>query len=183
VSYFENMDLSQETLQADFDIDRYTGEWFEIAKLPNFFEVGCSSAKANYQRIATNAISVLNTCLDEEGGGLQRPNPAVPGTCLNAWIFGTGIARDLNFPAALNVSFPSSPEADTPIPNYLVHKTDYDTFAVVGSPDRRGLFLLARDQIMSKKLYRKLLRFVEKLGYNTNNIIINTQDGRPVVRH
>lgn len=176
------MNLSQEVLQPDFDIDRYTGVWFEIANLPVFFEVGCASSKAQYNRIAPNAISVLNTCLDEQGLGVQRPNPAVPGTCLNAWIFGTGIARNLQFPAALNVSFPSSPEPPSQGPNYLVHKTDYTSFAVVGSPDRTNLFILGRKQIMSARKFKKLVSFSQSLGYDTSNLIINTQNGKKVVR-
>lgn len=179
------MDLSQEVLQTPFNIDRYMGEWFEIAKLPNFFEVGCSSAKAQYNRIASNAINVINTCLDEEGGGLQRPIPEIEGVCQNAWIFGTGIAKNTDFPAALTVSFPSAPESAmmTSGPNYLVHKTDYTTFSIVGSPDRRGLFILSRTKTMTKRLYNKLLRFVQSLGYDTSNIIINTQNGKSVVRY
>lgn len=174
--------LSQETLQPDFDVDRYLGVWYEIAKLPTFFGVGCSSAKAQYERIASNAISVLNTCLDDKGKGLQRENPQLPGTCLDSWIFGTGIIQDPDFPSAISVNFPSSPQPQTNAPNYLVHKTNYTSYSVVGSPNRQGLFILSRTPTMSKKKYNSLVRFAKSLGYNTNNLMIDQRDGRPVVQ-
>jgi apolipoprotein D and lipocalin family protein len=167
----------QETLQADFELDRYLGEWFEIAKLPNFFEIGCASAKARYDKLSETVISVINTCLNEFGECTGRK---MGRQCIAGWLQGQGRVVNPAFPAALKVEFPTFADP-SPIPNYLVHATDYTRFAVVGSPDRSTLFILARRPVMLRPLYRRLLRFSQQLGYDVDNIIINTRGGRPVV--
>lgn len=193
------MDLSNEVLQVvgvsdaelqpDFDINRYLGTWYEIAKTPNFFETGCSSAKARYELINSSTVSVVNTCLGEDGQRLRRTceqaggrgcrgiNNTVPPT-----IRGSATVVDPKAPAALRVTFPGEPDVLPPgVPNYLVHLTDYKRFAVVGDPQRVFLFILARAPRMSERLYNDLVEFSAELGYDTDSIIVNTRNGRPVV--
>lgn len=188
-------DVSDAELQDDFDIKRYLGTWYEIAKTPNFFEVGCSSAKARYELINSSTISVVNTCLGEDGKPLRRtceqaggqgcqgrPGRSGISNTVPPVIRGRGIVVDPRQPAALRVTFPGTPDILPPnIPNYLVHKTDYKKFAVVGDPQRMFLFILARAPRMSQRLYKDLVEFSAGLGYNTDSIIINTRDGCPVV--
>lgn len=183
------MDLSNEVLQPNFNIKKYLGTWYEIAKTPNFFEKGCSSAKAEYQLMNANTISVKNTCLGPDGKPLRR-------TCEEAGNRGCrgvgntvppvirGTARPVNpeEPAALRVNFPGTPDVLPPdVSNYLVHLTDYRRFAVVGDHSKVFLFILARAPRMDERLYDDLISFSKKLGYNTNSIIINERDGYPVV--
>lgn len=186
------MDLSQEVLQPAFNLDRYLGKWYEIAKTPNFFEIGCASAKAEYEKITNTTISVVNTCLGEDGSKKRR-------TCEEAGGFGcrgpdntippvirgkATVVKVLNedFPAAIRVSFPTEPDVLPPnIPNYLVHTTDYCSYAVVGDLQRQFLFILSRKPTMNMRLFNELVRFSAKLGYNTDQIIINTRHFKPVV--
>jgi len=183
------MDLSNEVLQPDFDINRYLGTWYEIAKTPNFFEVGCSSAKARYELMSSTSISVVNTCLGEDGKPLRRSCVSAGGRgCVGAGntvppiIRGKGVIVNPEEPAALRVTFPGSPDVLPPgVPNYLVHCTDYKRYAVVGDPTRTFLFILARAPRMSQRLYNDLVDFSAELGYNTDSIIVNTRNGSPVV--
>lgn len=184
------MDLSNEILKRNFNVDRYLGDWFEIAKTPNFFEVGCESAKAKYGKRTDTILTVLNTCLGEDGDpktrtceeaggiGCRGLNNTVPPR-----IRGTAQAVDPRIPAALHVSFPSSEfdMANKDVPNYLVHDTDYKIYAVVGDPSRKFLFILARKKYMSAELFNAIVEFAAKLGYDTDSIIINTRNGEPVV--
>jgi len=184
------MDLSPEILQPGFDVEEYLGTWYEIAKTPNFFEIGCASAKAKYSKINRTTISVVNTCLGEDGKKKTRTCKEAGGRecrglndTIPPVINGKGIVVNPKFPAALRVSFPSEPEILPPaIPNYLVHSTDYCTYAVVGDLQRKLLFILSRTPIMSKRLYNELINFSNNLGYDTSQIIINTRKYKPVVR-
>lgn len=57
--------------------------------------------------------------------------------------------------------------------NYLVHRTNYDQYAVVGSPGRESLFFLARRPKISRSSYDKLVRYAESLGYDTSRLVID----------
>ena len=183
------MDLSQEVLQPAFNLDRYLGKWYEIAKTPNFFEIGCASAKAEYEKITKTTLSVVNTCLGEDGSkkrrtfeeaggfGRQGPDNTIPPV-----IKGKATVVNEDCPAAIRVSFPTEPDFLPPnIPNYLVHTTDYCSYAVVGDLQRKLLFILSRKPTMNMRLFNELVRFSAKLGYNTDQIIINTRHCKPVV--
>jgi len=189
MSILKDMDLSKEVLQPDFNLNRYLGEWYEIAKTPNFFEIGCASAKARYDKLSNTVISVINTCLDEDGDCKSRTceeagrnNCRHKCECIPGWIWGQAKVLNPLFPAALRVSFFGEPDIlPSGIPNYLIHSTNYKGYALVGDPGRVFLFILARKPVMKKSEFKKLVKFAKSLGYDTDKIIINTRKGKPVV--
>ena len=96
-------------------------------------------------------------------------------------ITGTAVAEDPQYPAALTVSFPDVPAV--PGPNYLVHKTDYYSYSLVGSPTKTTLYILSRTPQMSRKLYHHLKHLARKLGYNVDELVLDNnalQDECPV---
>ena len=58
--------LKHENLQPNFDINKYMGEWYEIARLPNPFDLDCANATARYRKIAPNTISIVNKCYNDK---------------------------------------------------------------------------------------------------------------------
>jgi apolipoprotein D and lipocalin family protein len=50
------------------DLQRYLGQWYEIAKYPNWFQKKCKSdTKAHYSLRADGHVAVLNLCRQEDG--------------------------------------------------------------------------------------------------------------------
>jgi hypothetical protein len=50
------------------DLDRYVGQWHEIARYPNFFERMCvGDVTATYARNPDGTISVVNACRKDDG--------------------------------------------------------------------------------------------------------------------
>ena len=49
---------------SGFDVDRYTGQWHEVARIENSFERGLTQATATYSRNADNTIRVVNRGYD-----------------------------------------------------------------------------------------------------------------------
>ena len=47
----------------NFEIDKYLGEWYEIARTDNAFERGCTDVKAVYTMRDKSGINVLNSCV------------------------------------------------------------------------------------------------------------------------
>jgi len=145
-----------------FEIERYLGDWHEIAKIPLKWEVGCTFAKANYSWDSKrNVLLVRNDCLDEnEKLKYSR----------------TGIAYipDMKYKSRLRIKFnpPSDPEG-----NYIVLYTDYEKYSIVsnGVVDGGHVWVLARKNKISKADARFLLRKVEAAGYDPNKLIANSK--------
>ena len=115
------------------NLDRYAGEWFEIARLPNRFQRECvGEVRARYTRRPDGRIDVLNQCRTERG----RKEAS-------------GIARivDARTSAQLKVRF--APAALSFLPfvwgdYWIIGLAEDYSWAVVGSPDREYLWILAR---------------------------------------
>ena len=51
-----------------FDVNRYLGKWYEIARLDHSFEVGLSNVYAQYSLREGGGIQVVNRGFDEKSG-------------------------------------------------------------------------------------------------------------------
>ena len=152
--------MTQEVLEADLDIFMYAGRWYEIAKLPNPWETRCFRSTADYyvddsplRRGQPAELDIVNTCYNKQGEIIDQGEA-------RGWI------PDPNKPAALVVEFEDNPVKGW----YLVHRTDYVNFSIVGSPDRQFLWILSRNPEMCENVYKQLLYFIEKIGYDRNRI-------------
>ena len=48
------------------DLSKYTGQWYEIAKIPNSFQDHCiKGTTAKYTVKKNGEIAVINSCIDE----------------------------------------------------------------------------------------------------------------------
>ena len=170
--------VSKEILQPNFDLYRYMGKWYEIFKFPTLFQSKCARSTAEY-------IQVQDETLKMETKSLRIAEPKITIFTLVECFDNNdklvyhykGEVRVVNpeYPAALEVGFHVSadPLRFTGTPNYLIHETDYDNYAIVGSLDRRSLFVLARKQSIDLELFKMLIDRVRILGYSTNNLILD----------
>jgi len=143
------------------DLERYTGTWYEIARLPNSFQEKCSgNVAAQYSLLDSGEISVKNSCIDREG--------KVDSAYGIAWV------TDPNDTSKLKVSF-------VPLLKYLhIFSGDYWIFdldlnyewAIVGSPDRKYLWFLSRKRSVSRKMLSLLKSKAKGLGFSIENLII-----------
>ena len=46
----------------NFNVEKYTGKWYEIARTENRFEKGCSNVSANYSLNKDGTLRVVNKC-------------------------------------------------------------------------------------------------------------------------
>lgn len=154
---------------ATVDLDRYQGTWFEIFRLPLKWEdETASDITATYSLNADGSIRVDNRCIDEDG----KPSQAI----------GRAVAVDESN-ARLTVSF---------LPQWLrwlpYTKGDYWVFrldpgyriALVGSPDRRYLWLLAREPHLSVAEQQPYLDWAHNAGFDLARLIRPIQTGNRV---
>lgn len=115
------------------DLDRYAGDWFEIARFPNRFQRQCvGDVRASYARRPDGRLDVVNRCRTADGLTEAR-----------------GVARiaDTQTFARLKVRFaPAWLSFLPPVwgDYWIVGLAPDYSWAVVGDPGRDYLWLLAR---------------------------------------
>jgi apolipoprotein D and lipocalin family protein len=134
------------------DLSKYLGKWFEIAHLPARFEEGCSDIAATYSLQENSNISVLNEC--RRNGKVKVAK-------------GTAKVVDKSTDAKLKVTFFWPFYGDYWIINL---GSDYD-YAVVGTPNRKYLWILSRTPQMDGKLFSQLTDFAKSKDFDVQSLI------------
>jgi apolipoprotein D and lipocalin family protein len=140
---------------------RYSGRWYEQARLPTPFQRPGSLAIADYALQGDGSLSVTNTAVFPDGrtgsiGGTATPVP------------GSGNAR-------LRVRFRGF-AALAPVPaagNYWILGLDpaYQ-IALVGTPDRGCLWLLSRQKHLPAASRQVWLSRAKSLGFDTQQVVL-----------
>ena len=146
---------------ASVDLSRYTGTWYEIARLPMWFQRHCVDSKAIYSSRPDGAVGVRNECVTDTGGVERAEGVAtVVDTKTNARltvVFDNWFAR----------LFGSSREG-----NYWILDLDQEyQAAMVGTPDRRFLWILSRTPQLDEATYRRLVERAQQLEYPVSDLI------------
>src|SRR5664279_4090344 len=142
------------------DLNRYMGMWYEIARLPNFFERKLKCTSATYTLRGDGKITVLN-----KGNYLTDPEKSTSSQGI-AWI------PDKNSPAKLKVQFFWPFSGD-----YWIMDLDKDyRYVLVGDPSLKYLWILSREKKMDETTYEMLLKKAIENGYDLRSIIRVDQD-------
>lgn len=152
---------------AAVDLERYAGLWYEIARLPVFFQDAEDRATARYTLNADGTIDLVNTAIRPDGTTRSVTGTAVPVPGSNNAKLRVTID---NFFARL---FGSPPEYG----NYwILELADDYSLALVGSPDRKTLWLLARKPQVGGTLVDEYLEAAEEKGYPVTDMIIHPSE-------
>lgn len=143
--------------EPQFDRAAYLGRWYQIALIPNRFQAQCvGDTSADYRALPDQRIEVTNRCRTKDGHaeaiGVARPHREHPD---NHAILQVRFA-----PAWL--SFLPFVWGDYWVICTLGH---YDA-ALVGSPDRRYLWILARTPTLDDARYAALVAIAKAQGFD-----------------
>lgn len=142
------------------DVQRYAGQWYEIARLPMPFQKQCAAnVTATYTVNPDNSITVLNRCQRADG----------------SWSQADGLARAQNAEnTRLSVTFLPKAVRWLPVGRapYWVMALDKDyRTAMVGQPNRKYLWLLSRTPQMDEQTYQTYLAQAKAQGYDLSDLI------------
>lgn len=145
-------------------LTEYAGLWHEIARLPVFFQAKQDTATARYALNGDGTIDLVNTAISPDGATRSVKGTAVPVPGSNNAKLRVSID---NFFARL---FGSPPDYG----NYWILKLADDySVALVGSPNRATLWLLARSPDISEETLRTYLDAARQQGYAVEEMIIH----------
>ena len=143
------------TAVAPFNVKRYEGTWYEIARLDHSFERGLSDVTANYRLQPDGSVVVVNRGYDAKRG---------------QWREATGSASFIGDAslASLKVSFFG--------PFYGgYHVVALDTrnyrWAMVVGPSLDYFWILSRDKLLPLEIEVRLLEQAKQLGIDIGKVI------------
>ncbi|MBF8747013.1 lipocalin [Pseudomonas putida] len=147
------------------DLQRYQGTWYELARLPMFFQRNCVKSQAHYALREDGRIDVTNVCQEKDGQtnaahGTAEPQQA--GKTDKLWV------RFDNWFSRL------APNLTKGQYWVLYHDADYRV-ALVGHPNREYLWLLSRTETVSDQTRERLLSIAREQGYDTSKLIWRQQ--------
>jgi apolipoprotein D and lipocalin family protein len=139
---------------SGFDIERYLGTWYEVARLDHRFERGLSEVTATYNLRDDGGVHVLNRGFNDETG---------------IWKDAKGKAYFIGDPdvGRLKVSF-FGPFYGS----YNIFELDEQyRYAMVAGPDRSYLWILAREPELDTATLERLVGRATELGFPTDDLI------------
>lgn len=142
------------TVVSPFDVKRYAGQWFEIARLDHRFERGLSDVNATYRLEADGSVAVINRGFDAAKGEWKE-------------AVGRALFTGDSNTASLKVSF-----FGPFFGGYHVIALDPGyRWAMVIGPNTDYLWILARDKQLPPGVREQLVAQAARLGVKTNELI------------
>jgi apolipoprotein D and lipocalin family protein len=143
------------------DVQRYLGKWYEIARLPFKYQEGCNCTTAEYSLIDSTTIRVINTCRkDSITGEIDQAT-------------GKGFVVEGSNNTKLRVQFFWPFRGDYWIID--LDKENY-SYAVVGNPSRKNLWILSRTPKIDEQLYNSLIKKCKVKGFDITKLEITNQE-------
>lgn len=139
------------------ELSRYLGKWYELARYEQGFQKDCEGVTADYALREDGMISVLNRC--------RKPDGKISDAKGRAKIV------DPATNAKLKVSFFGPFFGDY----WVLDRADDYSWAIVGEPSGRYLWILSRDSNPGQARLDKLIGRARALGYDTSMLRITQQ--------
>jgi apolipoprotein D and lipocalin family protein len=134
------------------DLDKYLGRWYEIASYPARFEKGCRCTTADYEQVPDKKyIRVTNRCIRIRNGKSQM-----------SIAHGKAFVVTGSNNAKLKVQFFWPFRGDY----YIIGLADDYSWALVGHPNRKYLWILSRESYMPSYTYNHILTVLKSKGYD-----------------
>jgi apolipoprotein D and lipocalin family protein len=144
---------------ANVDLNRYTGLWHEISKIPNPFQKQCAAGTtAEYSLQEDGRIQVINKCYKSDGSLDEA----------------AGVARivDSKSNAKLEVSFVRILGRNRFWGDYWIIELDEDyQWVIIGHPKRKYGWILSRTPEISPELRLQLNERLKAQGYDPQNFV------------
>lgn len=137
---------------ANFDINKYLGLWYEIARIDTYWEKNKSNVTARYLKHYDNTIEVINRGYDVKKG---------------TWNRSKGIAKQvIKGVGKLKVSFF---EPVYSAYNVIAIDKEYH-YALVAGKNTDYLWILSRTKEIPEHIKELFIKKSEQLGFNTDKL-------------
>jgi apolipoprotein D and lipocalin family protein len=138
-----------------FDVNRYMGTWYEIARLDHSFERGLSNVSAQYNLRDDGGIRVVNRGYNEESGEWEE-------------IEGRGYFLGDKDVGSLKVAFFWPFYGGYHV---ITLDKEYYRYAMVAGPSRSYLWILSREGSLEPDVLDELVEKARRWGFDVEKLI------------
>jgi apolipoprotein D and lipocalin family protein len=140
---------------AQVDLNKYAGTWYEIASFPQRFQKGCYNTTATYSLSEKGYVIVENRCLKDNAPDSE------------SYIKGKAFVVPGTGNAQLKVQFfwPFRGKY------WIIDLAEDYSYAVVGHPNKKYLWILSRTQDMPENIYNDILLKISIMGFDTTRLV------------
>ena len=137
----------------DVDLEKYAGTWYEIASFPQRFQKGCHCTTATYTMTDKDYIIVENKCRKDSVNGKE--------SSIKGKAFLTGPDK-----AKLKVQFfwPFKGKY------WIIDLAGDYSYAVVGHPNRKYLWILSRKASMEDHVYQEIVSRIKAKQFDISKL-------------
>jgi len=139
---------------ADFELERYLGKWYEIARLDHSFERNLSQVTADYSLRKDGGVEVVNQGFNQKSGKWEM----ITG---KAFLIGKGNV------GSLKVSFFGPFYGGYHV--VALDQKDY-SYAMVAGPSRSYLWILSRNKTLDSTILERLVGKANQWGFETDKL-------------
>jgi apolipoprotein D and lipocalin family protein len=141
------------------DLKKYAGKWYEIASFPQRFQKGCNCTTAEYTLTDKGFVIVENRCNKGSINGKQ------------SYIKGKAFVVENSGNAKLKVQFfwPFKGKY------WIIDLANDYSYAVVGHPNRKYLWILSRTPAMDAGVYQQIIARIKEKGFDISKLKVTKQ--------
>jgi apolipoprotein D and lipocalin family protein len=143
-----------------FEVDRYLGKWYEIARLDHSFERNLSNVSARYTGREKGGIDVVNRGFNTQSEKWKE-------------IRGKAFFIGKEDVGSLKVSFFGPFYGGYHV--IALDKVNYH-YAMIAGPSRKYLWILSRDKTLDEKIISDLVTKARDWGFDTDKLIYVPQN-------
>lgn len=154
------------TVVSDFEVERYLGEWHQVAAIPAWFQSDCiANTNANYALADDGLLKVVNSCETADGTISQAE--------ARARFVGSRSDGKLEVTFVEAIGYWVWPAAG----DYWILGLDTNyAWSIVGEPSREFAWVLARSRALDTETLRNIRQILEREGYDSCALLLTTPD-------
>jgi len=136
------------------DLKRFMGDWYVIANIPTFIEKGAVNAIESYRLDSKGRVQTTFTFRKDSLTGPQKKyNPT-------GFIYN----KETNSEWRMQFLWPFKS------PFLIIDLDEKYNYTVIGVPNRKYVWIMARDHVLDDKVYNEIISKLEKVGYDITQI-------------
>ena len=136
------------------DIERFMGDWYVIANIPTFIEKRATNAVESYRLNDKGEVETTFTFYQDSPTGKKKVyNPI-------GFIFNT----ETNAEWRMQFIWPFK------LPFLIIDLADDYSYTVVGVPNRKYVWIMARESKLPNDIYEKIINELAGIGYDVSKV-------------
>lgn len=136
------------------NLEKFMGDWYVIAIIPNFIEKNAVNGIESYQLLTNDRVKI------DYKFAKKTPEGKVKHLEPKAWIYDT----ESNAEWRVQFFWPLK------VPYLIIDLPEDYSYTVIGEPSRKFVWIMARKPRLADETYQRILQKLAKMGYETDKI-------------